>query len=332
LETSTSLILGSYCVAAFVASLAGGWLPSCLRLTHTRLQLGLSLIAGLMLGVALLHFLPHGIEDAGSVDRAAGWALGGFLTMFFLQRVFHYHQHGVPPAAHHPADHAYEPAPALGRRPAWIGVAAGMALHSLLDGLTLAVAVLAGGEAWPGLVGLGAALAVVLHKPFDAFAVLTLMHASGSRPGLRRAVNIAFALVAPAGAALAVAGLGSATETYRIAVGCALAFCAGGFLCVAGSDLLPELHFHSHDRVRLSLALALGVGVAVGIGWLEHHEGDHDHHDHHHHPHHSHGAVLPPRFQRHASPPGNPLAVAARGRLAPRLLPLPAVRMSTSNA
>ena len=34
-------------------------------------------------------------------------------------------------------------------------------------------------------------------------------------------------------------------------VGYALAFAAGAFLCIALSDLLPEIHFHSHDRGKL---------------------------------------------------------------------------------
>ena len=38
----------------------------------------------------------------------------------------------------------------------------------------------------------------------------------------------------------------------------ALAFSAGTFLCIALSDLLPELQFHAHDRFKLSVALLAG--------------------------------------------------------------------------
>ncbi|MFO0957513.1 MAG: ZIP family metal transporter [Isosphaeraceae bacterium] len=41
----------------------------------------------------------------------------------------------------------------------------------------------------------------------------------------------------------------------------ALAFSAGTFLCIALSDLLPELHFHAHDRVKLSVALLGGFAL-----------------------------------------------------------------------
>ena len=53
-----------------------------------------------------------------------------------------------------------------------------------------------------------------------------------------------------------------------------LAFSAGTFICVASSDLLPELHFHRHDRVKLSIALAAGIALAWLIGLFEPHGHD----------------------------------------------------------
>ena len=43
------LLLAGYCVLIIVASLAGGWLPLAARLTHTRLQVAISFVAGLQL-------------------------------------------------------------------------------------------------------------------------------------------------------------------------------------------------------------------------------------------------------------------------------------------
>src|SRR4051812_18593128 len=93
---SSGWLLAIYCVFVLFASLAGGWLPLLIRLTHTRLQMAISLVAGLMLGIALLHFLPDAQEQLHSLDRTAGWVLGGFLAMFFLQRFFHFHHHDLP--------------------------------------------------------------------------------------------------------------------------------------------------------------------------------------------------------------------------------------------
>ena len=43
------------------ASVAGGLLPTLMRWTHRRLQLALSFVSGVMLGVAMFHMLPHAV-------------------------------------------------------------------------------------------------------------------------------------------------------------------------------------------------------------------------------------------------------------------------------
>jgi zinc and cadmium transporter len=296
--------LAFYCFAALVVSLAGGTCSAWFRLTHTRLQIALSFVAGLMLGIALLHMVPHAAAETASLDRAMQWALVGFLTMFFLQRVFHYHSHDTPgqkPAgmcsaghthshSHHHAEDSHEHAHGHGEnehceheheRPAvrpltWLGTALGLGLHSLMDGVALAAAVAAASDqsSW---VGFGAALAVILHKPFDAMAVMTLVEASGCKPKTRRLINISFALITPLGALLFALGMGNMLMANEALLGAALAFCGGGFLCVAASDLLPELHFHSHDRGRLSIALLAGIGAALLIGVFEGDDHGHSH-------------------------------------------------------
>src|ERR1043165_4020634 len=93
---SSAWLLAIYCGFVLLASLAGGWLPLIVRLTHTRLQIAISLVAGLMLGIALLHFLPDAHESLGSLHRTVPWMLGGFLAWLFLQRFFHFHHHDLP--------------------------------------------------------------------------------------------------------------------------------------------------------------------------------------------------------------------------------------------
>jgi zinc and cadmium transporter len=153
-----------------------------------------------------------------------------------------------------------------------------MAFHSLLGGVALAAAVgaEAGGNS-SGLVGLGTALVIVLHKPFDAMTVSTLMAASGCSRFSRHVLNGLFALATPLGAVLFYAGASHFFGSNPMFLGGALAFCAGTFLCIACADLLPELQFHSHDRLKLSLALAAGLSVAVLIGQFEASGHDHRH-------------------------------------------------------
>ena len=280
---SPAMWLLIYCVLVMLASLAGGWLLLAVHLTHTRLQMAVSFVAGLMLGIALLHFLPDADEHLHSLDKTVNWLLGGFLTMFFVQRFFHFHHHDLPEGdpedcgahecqhdhQHHHAEHAHTLAEQSAKQLSWVGTALGLTLHSLLDGLALAAAVAAGAEGHARLAGLGVALVVILHKPFDAMAVSTLMAAGGSSRSSRHVLNGLFALASPLGAALFYFGAGFLAGGSVPVLGGALAFCAGSFLCIASSDLLPELQFHSHDRFKLSVMLIAGLVVAILIKGLE---------------------------------------------------------------
>jgi zinc and cadmium transporter len=302
-----------YCALVLLASLAGGWLLLALRLTHARLQTGVSFVSGLMLGMALLHFIPHAFHENHSVDQTMRLALGGFLVMFFLQRFFPHHHHdvseGAPehghPGGEHPShrEMSTEPGPAthtLAEQSAsqlsWAATTIGMAFHSLLGGVALAAAVAAEAGGHTGLVGLGTALVIILHKPFDAMTVSTLMAASGCSRFSRHLLNGLFALATPLGAILFYAGASHFFGSNPAFLGGALAFCAGTFLCIACADLLPELQFHSHDRLKLSLGLAAGLGVAVLIGQFEASGHNHDH----------------PELS--LAPPCNPAAASKRGK------------------
>ncbi len=282
-----------YCALVLVASLAGGWLLLAMRLTHARLQTAVSFVSGLMLGMALLHFIPHAYHQNHSLDQTMKLALGGFLAMFFLQRFFPHHHHDVSEGAaehgHSGGEHAHchetsaEPVVAAhtlaeqaSSQLSWTATTIGMAFHSVLGGVALAAAVGAEAGGHGGLVGLGTALVIILHKPFDAMTVSTLMAASGCSRASRHVLNWLFALATPLGAFLFYAGASHFFGSNPAFLGGALAFCAGTFLCIACADLLPELQFHSHDRLKLSLALVAGLAVALFIGLLE--SSGHDHH------------------------------------------------------
>jgi zinc and cadmium transporter len=267
--------LAIYCGFVLLASLAGGWLLLALRLTHARLQMAGSFVAGLMLSMALLHFLPHAAEQNHSVDQTVRYVLGGFLAIFFLQRFFPHHHHdvleGAPERGVPPANTG--PLPTLAEQSAgqlsWIATMVGMTLHSLVGGVALAAAVNAGPRGAAGWLGLGTALVIILHKPFDAMAVATLMAASGCSRFARHLINTLFAFVTPLGAVLFAAGVNWFAAGNPVVLGDALAFCAGTFLCIAGTGLLPEVQFHSHDRGKLSLAVLAGISVAVLVGLFE---------------------------------------------------------------
>jgi len=275
---SPTALLCGYCLLALLAALAGGALPALFKLTHTRLQAAVSFVAGLMLGLSMLGLLPHAIGELNSVLHATQWLLAGFLVMFFLQRFLPFHHHDVSEGSPiEPCGHTHSLAERSARRLSWMGVALGLSLHSVFDGLAMAAAVASGAHGHGGALGLGTALAVILHKPFGALAITTLMTAGGTTGSLRHWVNLAFALVTPVGALLFFAGFAPWAYAHPAWLGAALAFCAGTFLCIACADLLPELQFHRHDRLMLSVALLAGLAVALLIARIGHAEHNHEH-------------------------------------------------------
>lgn len=279
---SNTLLLSYYCVAIVVASVFGGLLPRWLRLSHRRTEIVVSFVAGTMLGVAMLHLLPHAIASSGAGALATlsvfRWTLVGFLAMFFIERFFCFHHHDAPEdgdddhAGHSCGhDHSHsEHSPAL----SWSGAAMGLTLHSLLAGVALAASVRHSPDGtW--LAGIGAFLAIVLHKPLDAMTIAVLMGHGRWSAGMQALVNGLFALAVPLGVLafnLGVSPMGEAGVSTGVAAG--VAFSAGVFLCVAMSDLLPELQFHDHDRIALSAALVAGLAVAEAARQLETHTHD----------------------------------------------------------
>ncbi|MCE9605753.1 MAG: ZIP family metal transporter [Planctomycetia bacterium] len=302
---SAAVLLSIYCAGIVGASLLGGFIPHWFRLTHTRMQTALSFVAGAMLGVGLLHLIPHAFLLVGSIDRTMWFALAGFLLMFFIERAFHFHHHDAPPeptstepqAPAHDCDHehhkhhghshgehthaghdhgeAHGSSTSIGWGPALLG----LGLHSLLDGVALAAGIAAERSehhdlAWAGLAIF---LVIALHKPLDSLTLGALMAVGGRSVRHRHLVNFGYALSVPIGALLFQAGLFTFGAADKQAIGCVLALAAGTFLCISTSDLLPELQFHSHNRLQLSLALVAGLAIAGGIVFLEQSGHDHSH-------------------------------------------------------
>jgi len=259
------------------AAFTGGSSVALASLGHRPMQVLLSLTGGILLGVGMLHLLPHAWLQLGrDIDTTMRWALGGFFLMFLLERAFHAHAHHTPDdgCCDHDHDDEHDRHRAVhhqaGRRWAWCGAFAGLAIHSLADGAALAASVRADAEHGAGLVaGLATFLAILLHKPLDAGIIATLMIESGASPRLRTIVNVLYALVVPLGAAVFLVSLPFAGGRQEAVLGIAMAVAGGAFICIAAADLLPEVQFHSHDRVLLTTSLALGLALAWGITVLE---------------------------------------------------------------
>ncbi len=288
-----------YCLLVLAASLAGGWIPTVWRWSHRTLQGTMSFVGGVMLGIALLHLLPHSVAETGSTDQASLAALWGLLSVFLLIRVFGVHQHPSYPeeCEHHHSEgehwHDQLDAPLLlpaapgsdprsaappsvdagqdsrSHRLSWIGLFAGMSLHTMLDGIAVAASVihLPASHRF-GIAGLGTFLAVLLHKPLDALSITSLMAAGGWSPTWQRRVNVLFSLLCPIAALAFFFGAPLSPASVPL-VGWALGFSAGVFLCISLADILPEIQFHAHDRFLLTALLLAGIALAWLVGFLE---------------------------------------------------------------
>jgi zinc and cadmium transporter len=295
------LLLGLYSVGLLLISLVGSRIPERFEMTHTRAQLAMSLVSGLMLGIAMFHLLPHavltlGVEDG--LNTVMAWVAVGLVTMLLLLRLFHFHQPDFPAVTEqvqesdrghrHNHDHKQQSnaldtshlhceshAPYVDRVVNWRGVLVGLSFHTLVDGVALGAALLGAphGHA-EELLGFGVFLAILLHKPLDAMSISALMRSGGASLFSQRLANVVFALLCPLGAVgffLYASGDGS-DATLTIAA--ALAFSAGAFICIALSDLLPEVQFHSHDRGKLTAVFLFGIVLSF---LLANASSEHDH-------------------------------------------------------
>ncbi len=202
--------------------------------------------------------------------------------MLLLLRLFHFHQHDFVAAAAsselssaeadsqtnlradlHADSHAHAHSHPSERGIGALGLFTGLCVHTVIDGIALGAVMLSD----HGL-GLGVFLAILLHKPLDSLSIETVMANAGWSSAQRWSAAIVFAMLCPLAAIAFHLGMAPYLESSLWLPG-TLAFAGGAFICIALSDLLPEVQFHSHDRVRLTLLFLMGIALALAIGWFE---------------------------------------------------------------
>ena len=147
-------------------------------------------------------------------------------------------------------------------------------LHNFTDGVLIAAAWMASPE-----LAIATALAVIVHEiPQEISDFGVLLHAGFSK---RKALflNFVAACAAIIGAVVTIL-LGSHTEKLITFI---LPFAAGGFIYLAGSDLIPELHRESSVRKSLIQLAAILAGISlmffISLNHSHQHAGE-DSHDH----------------------------------------------------
>ena len=237
-------------VAVSAVSLLGVFfLLLSVRALHSVVFFLVSLSVGALFGDALIHLIPESFAGdlPGPVVSLA--VLAGILFFFTLEKFFHWrHAHSEEDLEGESAVHPIGPI-----------VLVADAFHNFLDGIIIAVSFLVSVE-----VGIATTLAIILHEVPQEIADFGLLLHAGFSKGRALFFNFLSALAAGLGALL-VFTLGFGVEAF---IALALPFAAGGFLYIAGSDLVPELHKHTDVRSSLVQFLAIVLGFALMFGLL----------------------------------------------------------------
>ena len=214
-----------------------------------------SLAAGALLGDALLHLVPEAFEKGGITPRISLLVIGGILLFFIIEKFFHWHHfHGREEEEAHEHLHEHLSPEALHRQVHPIGqmILFSDGFHNFIDGLIIGASYLVSIE-----VGIATTIAIILHEiPQEIGDFGVLLHAGYSK-GKALFFNFLSALSSVVGAGLALA-LGGVGENFIALI---IPIAAGGFIYVAGSDLIPELH----KTTDLGRSLVQLLGIIAGV-------------------------------------------------------------------
>lgn len=198
-----------------------------------------SFAAGALFGDAFIHLLPEAAEATGFGLDMSIYIILGVSAFFILEKVVHWHHYHLP--------HTQEQS-----HPFAIMNLIGDGFHNFIDGLIIVASYLVSIP-----VGVATTLAVVFHEiPQEIGDFGVLIHGGFSK---NRALlfNFISALTAFIGAGIAL-GIGLYTEGLTQFL---VPFAAGGFIYIAGSDLIPELH----KEIKASKSLLQFAMFVLGI-------------------------------------------------------------------
>lgn len=199
-----------------------------------------SYAVGTLLGAALLGLAPQALETL-TPPHAFGTLLAGILTFFVLEKlVLWRHSHEEHECAVH--------------RSTVTLVIVGDALHTFVDGVVVAAAVLISVP-----LGVTAALAVAAHEIPQEAGDFAILLAAGHSRSRALVLNLTSAIGGVLGA-IAMLTFGASAPH---AVPYVLAFAAGNFLYVAMTDLIPSLHHGTLDRNAVRQLILIGFGIAT---------------------------------------------------------------------
>jgi zinc and cadmium transporter len=242
---NTSLI-GLYAIASVVivslVSLVG---VATILISGDRLKKAIfvmvSLAAGAMFGDAFIHLLPDAFENRRPKAQTALYVLAGIFGFFILEKFLRWrHQHTLDSDNHiHPVGYMNLFADGV---------------HNSIDGMIIGASYLISVP-----IGIATTTAVVFHEiPHELGNFFILIHAGFTKT---RALffNFLSATLAILGAAIALF-IGASVRGFAEFM---IPVAAGGFIYIAGSDLIPELHKEATPSKAFLQLVSMGAGVGL---------------------------------------------------------------------
>lgn len=202
-----------------------------------------SLSVGVLFGDVFIHILPELYRSDPDSPLVPLFVMGGIVLFFALEKFLrwgHGHSHGDDGA------HAHKT----------LGPVVIMAdgLHNFIDGMIITASFMAGAE-----VGLATLVAVILHEIPQEIGDFGILLHSGYSKSKALLYNFFSALFAFGGLVFAFLLQGRVDDFAFLAISLA----AGGFIYIAGSDLVPELQKSKSVRKSLIQLVAILCGFTL---------------------------------------------------------------------
>ena len=197
--------------------------------------------AGALFGDAFIHLLPELVEENGFNLIISFFILGGIALFFTLEKIIRWQHCHVPIDK----DHVH---------PFAVMNLVGDGFHNFIDGLIIGASYMINIP-----VGIATTIAVALHEiPQEIGDFGVLLHGGFSKA---RALFLNFlsAITAVIGAIVALL-LNSHIENFETIL---ISIAVGGFIYIAGSDLIPELHKEFTIKKSILQLLAFIAGILV---------------------------------------------------------------------
>jgi len=233
-------------VGIIALSLRESFLNKCIFLL-------VSLAVGALFGDALIHLIPEAFEKMENTALVSFFILSGILIFLVLEKFLRWH-HGHGHDCENDNIHECPPKEKDRIEPVGFLVLISDGLHNLIDGVIIGASYLISIE-----VGVATTVAIILHEIPQEISDFGLLIHAGFTKARALLVNFISALLSIVGVGIAFV-IGGASETFIPAV---LAFAAGGFLYIAGSDLVPELHKTENIKQSLQQLVAILIGIAL---------------------------------------------------------------------